>query len=97
MYGLTCPGPIATVPYFAPGSEALSAAVVAKVATHDLILLRNHGPVVVGKDIDDVIQKAIFFELACRILIQCPSVTTLSRKAVAALRARRLEINYGTD
>lgn len=38
--------------------------------THNLIVLQNHGQVVVGKSFDDVIQKALFFELACGIIIR---------------------------
>ena len=37
---------------------------------HDLVVLKNHGQVVVGKSFDDVIQKALFFELACGIIMR---------------------------
>ena len=63
-------GAIGIVPYRMPGSEALARDVVAAIAGHDLALLRNHGQVTVGKDFNDAIQKAVFFELACGIILQ---------------------------
>ena len=35
----------------------------------DSVLLTNHGQVVCGKDLDEVFEKAMFFEMACRIII----------------------------
>ena len=80
-------GPIGEVPYLPPGSQELADAVVAAMSDHDLVQLRNHGQVVVGRDFDDVIQKACFFELACEILVrggEC--VRPMSRDGVAQLR-----------
>ena len=37
---------------------------------HDSILLTNHGQVVCGKDFDEVFERAMFFEMACRIIVQ---------------------------
>ena len=61
---------IAMLPYICPGSPELGIQVTEVMKTHDLVLLRNHGQVVVGKDFDDVIQKALFFELACGIIMR---------------------------
>jgi ribulose-5-phosphate 4-epimerase/fuculose-1-phosphate aldolase len=44
--------------------------VTESMKTHDLVVLQNHGQVVVGKSFDDVIQKALFFELACGIIMR---------------------------
>lgn len=63
-------GPIATLPYICPGSPELGIQVTEVMKNHDLVLLRNHGQVVVGSDFDDVIQKALFFELACGIIMR---------------------------
>ena len=60
-------GPIATVPYMTPGSEALAQAVASALQEHDLVLLQNHGQVTVGKDYKEVLQRAIFFEFAAAI------------------------------
>jgi ribulose-5-phosphate 4-epimerase/fuculose-1-phosphate aldolase len=61
---------IAEVPYLRPGSPELANAVVKALTKCDAALLLNHGQVFVGKDFDDVIQKAVFFELGCSILVR---------------------------
>src|SRR4030042_2086494 len=63
-------GPVAVVPYLTPVSHQLASAVTSAMKQHDLAILRNHGLVAVGKTIDDVIAKAAFFELACKIILQ---------------------------
>jgi len=62
-------GNIGTVPYLVPGSAELAAAVINATKESDMVIMRNHGLVAVGKDYRDVIQKAKFFELACEIMI----------------------------
>ncbi len=82
-------GPIAVLPYLAPGSDQLAEAVVSAMTDHDLVILKNHGQVVMGKDFDNVIQKATFFELACDIILRVgDEVQTLSAEAVEALFSR---------
>jgi len=63
-------GKIAMLPYICPGSPELGLKVTESMKTHDLVVLQNHGQVVVGKSFDDVIQKALFFELACGIIMR---------------------------
>lgn len=63
-------GEVAVVPYATPGSKGLVKGVVAAMAKHDLAVLRNHGQVVVGRTFEDAIQKAVFFELACEIIVR---------------------------
>lgn len=63
-------GPVALLPYICPGSPELGIRVTEAMKSHNLVVLRNHGQVVVGKDFDDVIQKALFFELACGIIMR---------------------------
>ncbi len=61
---------IPVVPYFRPGSPELAKAVVEAMREHNSILLTNHGQVVCGKDFDQVFERATFFEMACRIIVQ---------------------------
>ncbi len=61
---------IPVLPYFRPGSPELAVAVTEAMRDHDCILLSSHGQVVCGKDFDDAYQKAMFFEMACRIIVQ---------------------------
>jgi len=79
-------GPVGWVPYLPPGSAELADAVVAKMATHDLTVLANHGQVTVARDFDPAIQRAEFFELACQIMLASGGrARPLSGSAVRAL------------
>lgn len=60
---------IPVVPYFRPGSAELAGHVKAALKKHDSCLLRKHGQVVCGKDFDEAFERAMFFEMACRIII----------------------------
>lgn len=61
---------IPIIPYCRPGSPELAAKVTFALSDHDAALLVNHGQVVCGTGFDDVFQKAMFFEMACRIIVQ---------------------------
>ena len=61
---------IPIIPYYRPGSPALAKAVVEAMKEHNSVLLTNHGQVVCGKDFDQVYERATFFEMACRIIVQ---------------------------
>lgn len=74
---------IPVIPYYRPGSKELAAHVVAAMKDHDSILLRKHGQVVCGKDFDEVFERAMFFEMACRIIILTGgSYNTLSKDEI---------------
>ena len=75
-------GEIGVVEYLPPGSRELADAVIAAMAEHDLIILQNHGQVVVGKDYNDAIQKAGFFELACEVICRQSDPAYVSRPEV---------------
>lgn len=64
-----CGKEIPVVPYYRPGSPELAKAVTEAMKDHDTALLSKHGQVVCGKDFDDAFQKAVFFELACSIIV----------------------------
>jgi len=81
-------GEPAVVECLAPGSPELAAAVIAAIKEHDMVILRNHGQVTVGKDFDDVLIKAGFFELACEILLHGKNIKPMPDDVIAALRAR---------
>jgi ribulose-5-phosphate 4-epimerase/fuculose-1-phosphate aldolase len=59
-----------TVPFFQPGSQELADAVIAGMKHGNMVILRNHGFVTVGKDFNDAIQRAVFFEMACDIILR---------------------------
>ena len=60
---------IPVIPYFRPGLPELAQAVTEALTNHQCALLSKHGQVVCGKDLNDVFQKAMFFEMACRIMV----------------------------
>lgn len=65
-----CGKDIPVIPYYRPGSKELAGAVTAALANHDCVLMSKHGQAVCGKDFDDAFQKAVFFELACSIIVR---------------------------
>ena len=65
-------GPVGSVPFLTPGSTELAQAVTAAMRDHDLVMLGNHGQVVVAKNLDNAIAKAAYFELACKIILAAP-------------------------
>lgn len=64
-----CGREIPIIPYYRPGSPELAKAVTEALAEHDCALMSKHGQVVCGKDFDDAFQKAVFFEMACKIIV----------------------------
>lgn len=85
-------GHIATVPFCMPGSAPLSEAVVAAMLHSDLAVLRNHGQVVVGRDFADALQRAVFFELACRVILDAGDrLQPLGKSEAAHLLTLRAE------
>jgi len=81
-------GTPAAVPYLPPGSDELAQAVVDafKDPQTQVAILKNHGLVSVGKDFNDAIQKAVFFELACQIILTNPRAKPLDEGAAKHLR-----------
>ena len=61
---------IPIIPQLRPCSPELANAVSKAMKDHNAVLLTNHGQVVCGKTFDEVYERAIFFEMACRIIIQ---------------------------
>ena len=58
------------VPYYKPGSFELAKIVGEKMKLNDIVIMKNHGLVVVGQTQEEILRKAIFFELACEILVK---------------------------
>ena len=83
-------GQVGMVPYMNPGSQELAQSVISVMRDHDLALMRNHGQVTVGKNFRETLQRALFFELACGILLRAGDhVQTLSQEAIAFLQQMR--------
>ncbi len=80
-------GEIGMVPYITPGSPELADAVVKTMLTHNLAVLHSHGMVTAARSLDLAIQNAVFFELACRIIVEGGErVKPLTAEAAVALK-----------
>jgi len=86
-------GKPAVVEYLNPGSRELAESVVGAAKEHDFVLLRNHGQVALGASCDAAIQKAGFFELACRIILCGRNIHTMPMAGIDALRSRAANEN----
>lgn len=83
-------GKVEHLPYLKPGSEELANAVAEATKTSGVIQLSNHGQVITGKTYREVFQKAVFFELACSIIIKNNfNPSTLSQDQISGLRGYR--------
>ena len=60
---------IPCIPFYRPGSPELAKAVIEAMKDHNSVFLLKHGQVVCGKDFDQAFERAMFFEMACRIVL----------------------------
>lgn len=59
--------PLAVLPYFRPGSQELAAAVEAAAPSHNCMLLRNHGAVCLGTDLNEAVDRVEELEQTARL------------------------------
>lgn len=59
---------ISVIPYTMPGSIKLSEEVGSMSEKTDIFVLKNHGQIAVGSDLENALKKALVFEFACNIL-----------------------------
>ncbi len=60
---------IPVIPYFRPGSPELAKHVVDALTDHNSAMLLKHGQVVCGSGFDQAFERAMFFEMGCRIAV----------------------------
>lgn len=79
---------IPMIPYFRPGSPQLAEHVVEAMRTHNSVMLLKHGQVVCGKDFDQAFERAMFFEMGCRIaVLNGSNVNPLTRAEIDDLES----------
>ena len=77
---------IPVIPYYRPGSPELAKAVLEAMKDHNSCLMTNHGQVVCGKNFNEVFERAMFFEMACRIIVQSGgNYSTLTQEEIEDL------------
>lgn len=62
-------GAVATLPYLPPGSAELAEAVKNLPTNICMVQMNNHGQIAMGASLREVIQMAVFFELACQVIL----------------------------
>jgi ribulose-5-phosphate 4-epimerase/fuculose-1-phosphate aldolase len=62
-------GPIAMVPYFAPGNDDLADAVANVADKHSGIIMANHGPIVSATDVEKCVYGIEELEESCKIAL----------------------------
>ncbi|MDE6278558.1 MAG: class II aldolase/adducin family protein [Paramuribaculum sp.] len=79
---------IPQIPYFRPGSPQLAEHVIEAMREHNSVLLLKHGQVVCGADFDQAFERAMFFEMGCRIaLLNGSNVDPLTRAEIDDLES----------
>lgn len=79
---------IPQIPYFRPGSPELAKHVIEAMAHHNSVMLLKHGQVVCGKDFDQAFERAMFFEMGCRIaVLNGQNVNPLTRTEIDDLES----------
>ena len=80
-------GSIKRIPFYAPGSGELAYAVVEAAKFNNMVIMQNHGLVTMAPDVDLLLKRALFFELACKILfIAGNSIKRLSAAQIKDMR-----------
>ncbi|MDE6369231.1 MAG: class II aldolase/adducin family protein, partial [Muribaculaceae bacterium] len=79
---------IPMIPYFRPGSPQLAERVIEAMKNHNSIMLLKHGQVVCGVDFDQAFERAMFFEMGCRIaVLNGANVNPLTRDEINDLES----------
>lgn len=93
-------GDIAVVPYALPGSDELAENTIKKLEDKNAVLLRNHGAVCCGANLQDTFQTAEAVETICHIFILSTilgEIKTLPEEGKEFQRALFDKKKYGQD
>jgi ribulose-5-phosphate 4-epimerase/fuculose-1-phosphate aldolase len=78
--------PLAVLPYFRPGSQALADAVEAAAPAHNCMLLRNHGVICAGSNLSEAVDRTEELEQTARLyfILRSEQVSYLTASEIAA-------------
>jgi ribulose-5-phosphate 4-epimerase/fuculose-1-phosphate aldolase len=87
-------GTLPLIPYFAPGDVNLAKAVSEMASKHHAVLLKNHGPVVAGKNLQDAVSATEELEETAKLFLLLRNFKTspLTNEQVGELK-----IKYPSD
>ncbi|MDP3791214.1 MAG: class II aldolase/adducin family protein [Candidatus Omnitrophota bacterium] len=60
---------VPVISYKKSGSRELANAVAGAIKKHNAVLLKNHGAIVVGKDLEEAYQRSVVLERSCKIYV----------------------------
>ena len=60
-------GPVATIPYAVPGTQALAQSISEPIRSHNAVLLSNHGSLTVGKSLEEALSALERMEFAAQL------------------------------
>ncbi len=90
-----CLDRLAALPYYHPGSEELFAAVERAIPHHDVLLLCNHGVLIVGRDTSEAFETLECLENACHMRLAADSAGLALRAVPPDMREAFLTLdNY---
>lgn len=80
--------PLAVLPYFRPGSEELAQAVERAAPSHHSMLLRNHGIICAGSNLNEAVDRAEELEQTARLyfILRGENVRHLTGDEIEALK-----------
>jgi len=83
-------GTLPLIPYFAPGDLDLAKAVAEMASQHHAVLLKNHGPVVAGKNLIDAVSAIEELEETAKLFLMLRNFQTnpLTESQVADLQKK---------
>lgn len=62
-------GKVTHVPFLMPGSQQLAGSVAEAAMASNIIQMANHGQVAIGMNYKEVLERAVFFEFCCRVIV----------------------------
>jgi L-fuculose-phosphate aldolase len=93
-------GPVRVARYETFGTEQLAASVIEALRDRSAALMANHGAVVIGRDVDDAVAKAIHLEWLASVYYYatlCGTPTILTEDELEAVRIRARQLRYGLE
>jgi ribulose-5-phosphate 4-epimerase/fuculose-1-phosphate aldolase len=79
---------ISSVKAYVPGSSELAESVSDCASIDSIIIMKNHGLIAAGRNIKSVITMALFFELACKIIVLGKDPARISSEVANDIRKK---------
>ncbi|PIO99418.1 3-oxo-tetronate 4-phosphate decarboxylase [Pleomorphomonas carboxyditropha] len=91
-YSIMLLGKVRLLPYFRPGSPAIGEAIAALAGSAKAVLLANHGPIVVGRTLEDAVNAMEELEATARLFFL---TRDCGAKRLTPAQVEELAANHG--